>query len=112
MTSSSSDSSPRDRQVNEVIAAYLGAVEAGRPPDRQEILARHPELAAELSAFFADQDRFKRLAEPLGPVVPARPAGELPTLAPGEGAGPALGTVRYFGDYELLEEVARGGMGI
>ena len=38
----------REEQVNKVIADYLRAVEAGHAPARQELLARHPELAAEL----------------------------------------------------------------
>ncbi len=105
MTSNAGDSAARERRVDEAIAAYLQAADAGRPPDRAEFLARHADVAAELEAFFADRDRFRRQAAPLG--------GDAPTVAPGEPAPLApLGTVRYFGDYELLEEIARGGMGV
>ncbi|HKI33191.1 MAG TPA: serine/threonine-protein kinase [Gemmataceae bacterium] len=73
------------------------------------MLARHPNLADELRSFFADHDAAARLAPPQ-----AAAPSEAPTLAPGApAAAPPVGTtVRYFGDYELLEEIARGGMGV
>ena len=86
----------REQRLNAILAAYLEAAQSGQPPpDRQRWLEQHEEFAAELRAFLADQDRFDRLAEPV------------------RAAAWSVGKrVRYFGDYELLEEVARGGMGI
>jgi hypothetical protein len=81
----------RSQRLDEVVTAYLKAVEAGQAPDQAAWLARYPEFAAELQAFFAAQDEVVRLAGPLR---------SLPE------------TVRYFGDYELIEEIARGGMGV
>jgi WD40 repeat protein len=86
------DATTEPGRFQEVLAAYLQAVDAGQKPDRQELLARNPDLADELTAFFANKDRFERLA---GQVQPA----------PGT-------RLKYFGDYELLEEIARGGMGV
>ncbi len=110
---------PPESRFNEAVAEYLQAVDAGARPDRAAFLARHPELAAELVAFLADHDRLDALAAPLrqaaDPFATLPPADEASTLAPGEGSGglrPPLGTVRYFGDYELIAEVARGGMGV
>jgi WD40 repeat protein/tRNA A-37 threonylcarbamoyl transferase component Bud32 len=106
--------SDRDRRLEEVLHAYLQAVDAGQASDRDALLRQHPEFASELAAFFANQDEVAQLARGMaGPAAPASCAAEAPTPAPGEAAVPAPGTqVRYFGDYELLEEVARGGMGV
>jgi WD40 repeat protein/tRNA A-37 threonylcarbamoyl transferase component Bud32 len=102
--------SSREQRLSEVLAEYLHAVDAGQAPDRELLLARHPDLAAELAAFFTNQDRVNSLAEPLRSPAPAEQA---PTLAPrASGEAPPGATVRYFGDYELLEEIARGGMGV
>jgi serine/threonine protein kinase len=93
--------------LDAVIAGYLLAVEAGEVPNRQELLDHHPEHADALRAFFADLDRMDRVASPL------RLAGGLDATRAVDANGHTKGpTVRYFGDYELLEEIARGGMGI
>jgi WD40 repeat protein len=110
----------REQRLNEVIAAYLEAAEAGRVPAREEWLAAHPELAGELAAFLDNRDRLAAAAAPLRDAAPPPdPDATLPpapTLAPhtpgADAPGAPLGTVRYFGDYELLEEIARGGMGV
>jgi outer membrane protein assembly factor BamB len=104
-------SAGRDRRLDEVVTAYLKAVEAGEAPDREAWLARYPELAADLAAFLAAQDQVERLAGPLRSAAPGEARAATPTAGPGEAAR-AQDTPRHFGDYELLEEVARGGMGV
>jgi tetratricopeptide (TPR) repeat protein len=103
----------RDRRLDEVIVAYLEAIEAGQVPDRQQWLARELDLAAELAEFFADQDRLKGWTEPLRAASPpaAGPVDRYATVGY-EACPPVPGPVGSFGDYELLGEVARGGMGI
>ena len=77
------------------------------------MLTQHPDLAEEFRSFLRDKDCFAQLAEPLHPA--ARPANLLDTPTVGHEdrtVDPTLGMVRYVGDYELLEEIARGGRGV
>ena len=90
-------------RLAEIIAAYLQASDEGRGPDRDELLDRHPELAAELTEFFADQDQFDRLMSPF------RRRRRRPVLHAHRSRWPAGGALGpRFGDYELIEEIAPG----
>jgi serine/threonine-protein kinase len=95
-----------DRPLDEVLAAYLESVETGTAPDPAQLLARYPEWADQLAAFFADQDRFASFLKPLSAPETGGESGALETGA----SVPAAG--EQFGDYELLEEIGRGGMGV
>ncbi len=83
----------RDDRLAEVVTTYFKTLESGQTPAPQQWLTRYPELVAELTEFFAARDRIEALAAPLRDALSTPPE-------------------ESFGDYELLEEIARGGMGV
>ncbi|MBI3463010.1 MAG: serine/threonine protein kinase, partial [Planctomycetes bacterium] len=112
-----------EQRLDEVIAAYLEALDVGQAPDRNEFLSQHADLAPELQRFFADHDRLQELAKPLRPATGPTPAGSpaangarAAANSPAQDAGDTPSTPETlpsrFGDYELLAEIARGGMGV
>ena len=115
-TSQASKSGPalsdREQRLELAIEAYLEAVQAGRPPDRAGLLARHSDLAADLISFFAGEDRLRGVAQAILPHHD--PGDEKPKADTSQGSSPNrdLSAPMDFGDYELIEEIARGGMGV
>ena len=99
----------RDARLERVLADYLHAAEAGAPPDRAALLAAHPDLAPDIDSFLRNRSAVERVAAPLRDRPPL--AETLDGSAAPDGPGPGT-AVRYFGDYEILDEIARGGMGV
>jgi WD40 repeat protein/tRNA A-37 threonylcarbamoyl transferase component Bud32 len=86
-----------------VLAEMLEAEERGEIFDLSRVLEAAPELETPLREFLRNRDGFDRLAPQLAP-VPTGPeaAASPPCLSPGS----------QFGDYEILGELGRGGMGV
>src|SRR5262245_32821232 len=100
----------RDERLAALIDRLSADQRAGRVPDPQTVAADEPELLAELKALWAvaQAAHLARLPESIRDRTvsfhPSKPAVEP------ESAGPAL--PRSFGDFDLLEELGRGGMGV
>jgi serine/threonine-protein kinase len=119
MAAEHADPQQRERRLDDVIVAYLEAVEAGARPDPDDWLRRHPDLADELAEFFRDQQQFDSLVAPLRSPNPSTAPHEPRSVADATPRPDGNGTVPLcvegrpaFGDYELLGEIARGGMGV
>jgi serine/threonine protein kinase len=98
----------REERLGAVLVDCLEALDQGQVPDRQELLARYPELAPELIEFLNDHADVDRLTAPL------RGMSKGGASAPPEKSGlPGRESESMrLGDYRIVREVGRGGMGI
>ena len=92
-----SDTATGAGNVGAILDAYLRALEQGGAPPREELLAQHPQCAAELAAALDGLEFIHRATR------------EMPH-APKEGG--ELAERQLLGDFRLVREVGRGGMAV
>ena len=90
----------KDR-LTDLLDGYLRRLEQGLPPPREDLLQANPDLAGPLGAYFDSLDELHDLAVGFQP--PAAVNGEDPPPAEDQ---------RRLGDFRLLREIGRGGMGV
>jgi eukaryotic-like serine/threonine-protein kinase len=93
-----------------LLDAYLQELHAGRQPDRDRLLRDHPELAMYLNCI-EGLDRLVPGPAPVTPGAPTADGGGSP-LADATGTPGTNGSPHDFGNFELLGEIGRGGMGV
>ena len=102
---SSSSSGPAglpDARMVAALEAYMDALRAGRPLSREEFLSGHAEIAEELGDCLSGLEFIQKAVVELGGSPGAAAS------APAEAIAPCA----QLGDYRILREVGRGGMGV
>ena len=92
---------PDEGRLFQAVQAYLHELEQGRRPSRQEWLARYPELGAAL----------RDCLDGLGLMRDAAASLSIPRSAVADDRV-GVQTGMPIGDYHIIREIGRGGMGI
>jgi serine/threonine protein kinase len=101
MLSEQTESFDGDKSLQDVVLAYLQAVDAGEQPDQEEWLARYPHLAAGLRVFFSGQHEIQAGIAPLRQAFEPEPSPPFSKRSAPE----------QFGRYRILKRLGKGGMG-
>ncbi|HYT94778.1 MAG TPA: serine/threonine-protein kinase, partial [Gemmataceae bacterium] len=110
---SSPPNSSEQSLLEEVLGEYMERLDRGEVVDQEHLLTRYPELAEELRSYFAagaEIERLRRHGRRGAPTV-SRSRAQLESREPAE-APVAEGTPGCVDDYELLEQIGEGGMGV
>lgn len=94
-----------DPRLVDAMREYMSAVDAGKRPNRQEFLGRHSEIATELSACL------QGLAF-LDSAVGQMRSGIDRQLSSARASDAGVPTSQPLGDFQLIREIGRGGMGV
>src|SRR5437762_2230298 len=95
--------SDRDERLATLLTRLEDDRRGGRTPSVEALADENPDLADELRQLWA----IAQVAQLAGS------GAEAATLPPRPGVDPPSGALpRDFGDYELLQELGRGGMGV
>lgn len=88
----------------QALQEYQAALEAGQPPDRRGFAARFPELGDQLEDYLAG-------LEFIAAAAPAIRQAERDASDEADGVID-FGVLRQIGDFRLLRQIGRGGMGV
>lgn len=102
-------------ELEAIMARYLHAKEAGENTKIEDWVAQYPDFAKELRAFVDNMQHVAQGLKPMKRSIDSLAAtNQFGLTEPEHPAAQAtlFTNLRYFGDYELLHEIARGGMGI
>ena len=89
----------REQRLAEVLEQYLAEIQAGTAASKSELLKNHPDLADDLAACLASLDYVRGAKVGPGSTSDVDPI-------------PSQPTARTLGDYRILNEIGRGGMGV
>ena len=104
---SASSDLDRDQLLADILDGLIAQLRQGQAPDVEAIAAQHPKLAEEIRQLWAAVQFAEEFARPV-----ANSALTVDLQSAGLAAQLRLPLPRDFGDYELLEELGRGGMGV
>jgi serine/threonine protein kinase/Flp pilus assembly protein TadD len=90
----------KDARISRAVEEYLAAWEAGCLPNRDEFLARQPDIADALGKCIDGLEFIRSAAPGLRESTPALPLGDV------------LQPEAPVGDFRIVREVGRGGMGV
>jgi WD40 repeat protein/tRNA A-37 threonylcarbamoyl transferase component Bud32 len=105
-----------DPEFQSLLVACLESLQRGETIDRDALARDYPKFAAEIARFLDDRRLLEQVTSQFSDVAPSRitiRAYERTIDSKSPARDFAVGDrIRYIGEYEVLDEIARGGMGI